>query len=385
MLIKGHVEVHADEYLSCEELTFDDTGELYVFLDSSNEDRGVRGVRDRAPGTVVLNLDHHEDNSRYGTLACVDPSCASTTELLYRLFRAEGWTVTTAIAESLYTGLVTDTGAFMFSNTTPRAHRMAADLLELGVDPSRIEARIYHNRSLEAMALWARALSRIEVWGRDGEFSLAWLSHGDFAGTGSQAADTEGLVNQLLTIRGIRFAMLLSELEPGRVKISFRSEEGTVPAAAVARSLGGGGDRRLGRELLILVGRLRLHLRLRGRLARSQQVRGLLPQGAQRGRVVGDLGLESAGGAPVARGRGLLGEFHLGPLDVVVGDGLQQVVDHIDARLALVLRLHDVPARRVDVGVHEHLVLGARVVLPPGDGLQVRGRELPAPHGVGLP
>lgn len=235
---------HADEYLSCEELAFDDTGELYVFLDSSNEDRGVRGVRDRAPGTVVLNLDHHEDNSRYGTLACVDPSCASTTELLYRLFRAEGWTVTTAIAESLYTGLVTDTGTFMFSNTTPRAHRLAADLLELGVDPSRIEARIYHNRSLNAMALWARALSRIEVWGRDGEFSLAWLSHGDFSETGSQATDTEGLVNQLLTIRGVRFAVILSELEPGRVKISFRSEEGTVPAAVVARSLGGGGHPR---------------------------------------------------------------------------------------------------------------------------------------------
>ena len=235
---------HTDEYLSCEELAFDDTRELYVFLDSSNEDRGVRGVKGRAPGTTVLNLDHHEDNSRYGTLNCVDPSCSSTTELLYRLFRSEGWTVTTAIAESLYTGLVTDTGAFMFSNTTPRAHRLAADLLELGVDPSRIEARVYHNRSLNAMALWARALSRIEVWGRDGEFSLSWLSHGDFSETGSQATDTEGLVNQLLTIRGVRFAMILSELEPGRVKISFRSEEGTVPAAAVARSLGGGGHPR---------------------------------------------------------------------------------------------------------------------------------------------
>ena len=89
--------------------------------------------------------------------------------------------MTATIAESLYTGLVTDTGAFMFSNTTPRAHRMAADLLELGVDPSRIEAHIYHNRSLKAMALWAQALSRIEVWGKDGEFSLSWLSHGDLS------------------------------------------------------------------------------------------------------------------------------------------------------------------------------------------------------------
>lgn len=231
---------HTDEYLYCEELAFGDPEELYVFLDSSNEERGVRGLRTRAPGTVVLNLDHHEDNSRYGTLNCVDPSCASTTELLYRLFKAGGWPLTAAIAESLYTGLVTDTGAFMFANTTPRAHRLAAELLELGVEPSRVGTRIYQSRSPNAMALWARALSRIEIR-ESGTFALAWLAHGDFVEARASAADTEGLVNQLMTLRGVRFAVLLSEIEPERIKASFRSEEGTVPAAVVARSLGGGG------------------------------------------------------------------------------------------------------------------------------------------------
>lgn len=234
---------HADEYIACEELPFDDPEELYVFLDSSNEDRGVRGLESRKPDTVVLNLDHHEDNSRYGTLNCVDPTCPSTTELLYRIFKAGGWTLTTAVAESLYTGLVADTGGFMFSNTTPRAHRLAAELLELGVEPSRIANRIYKSRSPASMALWARALSRIEVWG-GGEFSLTWLELGDFSDTGALSADTEGLVNHLMTIRGVRFAMLLSEVAPGRFKASFRSEEGTVSAAAVARTLGGGGHPR---------------------------------------------------------------------------------------------------------------------------------------------
>mgnify|MGYP000970029009 CR=1 FL=1 len=234
---------HTEAFLSCEELVFDDPEELYVFLDSSNEERGVRGLRTRSPDTVVLNLDHHEDNSRYGTLNCVDPSCSSTTELLYRLFKAGGWTLTPAIAESLYTGIVTDTGAFMYSNTTPRAHRMAADLLELGVEPSRIGNRIYQSRSPNAMGLWGRALSRVEVWG-GGRFALTWLKSGDFVETGALSADTEGLVNHLMTIQGVRFAMLLSELEPGRIKASFRSGEGAVPAATVARSLGGGGHPR---------------------------------------------------------------------------------------------------------------------------------------------
>ena len=232
---------HTDAFLPCEELAFDDPEELYVFLDSSNEERGVRGLRTRSPDTVVLNLDHHEDNSRYGTLNCVDPSCSSTTELLYHLFKAGGWTLTPAIAESLYTGIVTDTGAFMFSNTTPRTHRMAADLLERGVEPARVGTRIYQQRSRNALALWARAFSRIEIRGVEGAFAMAWLAHGDFAGTGAQGADTEGLVGQLLTIRGVRFAVLLSEIEPARIKASFRSEAGMVPAAVVARSLGGGG------------------------------------------------------------------------------------------------------------------------------------------------
>ena len=234
---------HTEEYRFCEELAFDDPDELYVFLDSSNEERGVRGLRNRAPEAVVLNLDHHEDNSRYGSLNCVDPSCSSTAELLYRLFRAGGWTLTRAIAECLYTGLVTDTGAFMFSNTTPQTHRLAAELLELGVEPSRVGAHLYKNRSQNALLLWSRALARVEVWG-GGAFALTWLARGDFVAACALSVDTEGLVGQLMAIRGVSFAMLLSELEPGRVKVSFRSDEGAVPAALVARSLGGGGHPR---------------------------------------------------------------------------------------------------------------------------------------------
>lgn len=235
---------HTEEYLFFEEFAFDDPEELYVFLDSSNEDRGVRGLRSRSRETVVLNLDHHEDNTRYGTLNCVDPSCSSTTELLYRLMRAGDWALTPKIAECLYTGLVTDTGSFMFSNTTPRTHRLAAELLSLGVDPSRVGSRIYQSRSLASMALWARALSRIEVWGGDGEFAVTWLKQDDFSLAEAVPADTEGLVHQLMTVRGVRFAMLLSQFVPGQVKISFRSEEEMVEAATVARGLGGGGHPR---------------------------------------------------------------------------------------------------------------------------------------------
>lgn len=234
---------HTDEYLAQKEYCFDSDADLYVFLDSANEDRGVKGLQNRSPSTVVLNIDHHGDNSLFGTLNCVDAKASSTSELLWHIMKTAGWTITPRIAECLYTGIVADTGGFTFGNTTATTHEVAADLLRRGVDPSRISSAMHQNRSVEGMRLWGLALTRIFCWGDHSQFALSWLAREDFNRTRALVSDTEMLVNQMLLIRGVRFVMLLMEDED-EIKVSFRSKEGIVTAASVAHRLGGGGHPR---------------------------------------------------------------------------------------------------------------------------------------------
>lgn len=233
---------HAEDYVAQKDYLFDG-GELYIFLDSANEDRGVKGLEHKSSGAVVLNIDHHEDNTHFGTVNCVDPGASSAAELMWRIMTSGGWTLTPRVAESLYTGIVADTGGFMYSNTTPITHHVAAELLGCGVDPARIDTWMRQTRSLEGMHLWGIALGRIARWGEDSQLAMSWLMLDDFKLTKALAGDTEFLVNQLLLIRGVRFAVLFVEGEE-HVKVSFRSKEGAVPAASVARVLGGGGHPR---------------------------------------------------------------------------------------------------------------------------------------------
>jgi phosphoesterase RecJ-like protein len=244
---------HVKEYVAQKEHRFDSADDLYVFLDSANEDRSVKGLRDKAPGTSVLNIDHHEDNTRYGTLNCVDPLSSSTSELVWRIMTEAGWTITAGIAECLYTGISADTGGFVFNNTTEATHRAAADLLARGASPVKIDAAMRQTRSLAGMHLWGTALSRMICWGHNLQFAMTWLAREDFERTGAIPPDTEMLVNHLLLVRGVRFAVLLVEEEGGsEVKTSFRSKEGTVAASTVARSLGGGGHPRASAAFLTM-------------------------------------------------------------------------------------------------------------------------------------
>jgi phosphoesterase RecJ-like protein len=244
---------HTDQYVARKEHSFDDADDLYVFLDSANENRGVKGLHKKIPDAFVLNIDHHEDNTRYGTLNCVDPSASSTSELIWHLMTEAGWPITAGIAECLYTGISADTGGFVFNNTTELTYRVAADLVARGASPVKIDTAIRQSRSLAGMHLWGTALSRITRWGQDLQFAMTWLSREDFDRTGAIASDTEMLVSQPLLIRGVRFAVLLIEEEGGgEVKVSFRSKEGTVAASTVARSLGGGGHPRASAAILAL-------------------------------------------------------------------------------------------------------------------------------------
>ena len=239
---------HRDSYRAFEgAFPFDDPKELYVFLDCSNEARGIEGLDEGAvsvKGLKILNIDHHEDNSRFGSVNCVDPSSSSTAELVFRILKAGGWRLSQALAESVYTGIWTDTGGFAFSCTSARTHRVAAELLDLGVDPGRLDDLINQIYTPGGIALRARALSRVRVFGPENLFAISWLSLEDFAETHALPEDTEGLSGVPMQIRGVRLAVFLTERKGGKIKASFRSREGVFPAAEIARKLGGGGHPR---------------------------------------------------------------------------------------------------------------------------------------------
>jgi phosphoesterase RecJ-like protein len=211
---------------------------LVVCLDTSNVERSVPGVVSEGKKISVLNIDHHVDNSRYGTMNLVDSSAAATAELVWALITEMGITMGSEEVLALYTGIVTDTGRFAFKATTAGTHRIVASLLEMGLDPQEADGKIFHNRTLKAFHLWGRAFSRVEGFA-GGRAVLSWLCGRDFLETGATPEETEGLVNELLTLHQVGFAALITESE-SQVRVSLRSN-GNVSAGQMARSFGGGG------------------------------------------------------------------------------------------------------------------------------------------------
>jgi phosphoesterase RecJ-like protein len=216
-----------------------------VFLDCGNIDRNSASVlRD---GAHLVNIDHHHDNTRFGTLNYVDPSASCTAEIVWDLTRDLGVRLTPDVAQALYVGLITDTGRFMYENTGARAHIMAADLIEDGVDVPGVYRSLYEEVPLEKLALYALALGQVQRFD-DGELTLAVLSAEDFARAEAEDTYSEGIIDQLRSVQGTKVAVLVRELtsgeRKGQRKVSLRATDDDVEVSAIARAQGGGGHRR---------------------------------------------------------------------------------------------------------------------------------------------
>jgi phosphoesterase RecJ-like protein len=213
-----------------------------VFLDCGNFDRNAIEVGD-AP---ILNLDHHHDNTHFGTINHVVAEASCTAEIVWDLLRALDVPLTAKIAEALYVGVVTDTGRFMYENTGPLAHVMAADLIEAGVDVHEIYRRLYEGVPEPKLALLTRALSRVQRFD-GGRLMFARLTREDFAETGAEESYTEGIIDHLRAVEGTKVAALARELtgddRSGASKVSLRSTDGAVDVSLIARAQGGGGHR----------------------------------------------------------------------------------------------------------------------------------------------
>ncbi|HBN09694.1 MAG TPA: hypothetical protein DD435_13925 [Cyanobacteria bacterium UBA8530] len=183
----------------------------------------------------VLNIDHHISNRGFGDLNWVEPVAAAG-ELVARLFEESGFDLSLA-AEALYVAISTDSGSFRYSSTTPDTHRIAARLLEAGVEPGRINSLIYDSMPLSTLCLHTRVLSGVK---RIGTAAYAAVTRAMLGECEAQESETEGIVEKIRAIQGVEVAFLLRETSKGQVKASLRSK-GAVDVNRLAARFGGGG------------------------------------------------------------------------------------------------------------------------------------------------
>jgi bifunctional oligoribonuclease and PAP phosphatase NrnA len=216
-----------------------------IFLDCGNIDRNPWEVV-KGEGMHILNLDHHHDNTRFGTLNHVVEEASCTAEIVWDLMRGLSIEPTQEIADALYVGLVTDTGKFMYENTGTRAHVMAAELIEAGVDVHGIYRRLYEGMPYSKLELLGRALANVRRYD-DGVLTFTHLTRDDFRLAGAEDSYSEGVIDHLRSVEGTKVAALARELvdeaATGRKKVSRRATDGDVDVSVIARAGGGGGHR----------------------------------------------------------------------------------------------------------------------------------------------
>jgi bifunctional oligoribonuclease and PAP phosphatase NrnA len=224
----------------------DDVGErVLLAVDCANERRIGPDNEPVERPKLVLNVDHHHDNSRFGDVNLVVDEASSTSEIVRDILGELGVGLTPEIAEALYVGLVTDTGRFQYTNTTPKALRLAAELVETGADVHGIFRHVYETVQFAKLKLLARALERAELF-EGGGLVVSYLLKDDFAAVGAEEPYSEGIIDSLRAVEGSEMVALIREPPrnegPAR-RVSLRSSRDEVDVSAIAREVGGGGHR----------------------------------------------------------------------------------------------------------------------------------------------
>jgi phosphoesterase RecJ-like protein len=223
-----------------------DAGErVLVALDCASAKRTGIAPDELGRFPIVVNVDHHHDNTRFGALNLIVPDASSSAEILRDVLGELDVRLTPAIAEALYIALVTDTGRFQYTNTTAKAFRLAAELVEAGVDVHRVFRGIYESVEFAKLKLLARALDRAQIY-EEGRLVVSHLLRADFAALGVGDEYAEGTIDYLRAVDGTEMAALIREPpEPPDAlrRISLRSSSAELDVSAIARQAGGGGHR----------------------------------------------------------------------------------------------------------------------------------------------
>lgn len=212
---------------------------VFVALDAANKNRlgDMAPVLDQCPNSI--NIDHHPDNTEFAAQNWIDSSTSSASEQVFDLWKSMSVPLTKAAATCIYVGMLTDTGRWQYSNTTPKALRVAAELVDLGVSPVDVFNKVYENYSFEWFKLLAVGMKKA-VFDKNTGLVYTYIELKDLAETGAKMEETESLVDLLRSVGSVNVAMVTKETKPGEIKASLRSRK-PVDVGKLARDFGGGG------------------------------------------------------------------------------------------------------------------------------------------------
>jgi phosphoesterase RecJ-like protein len=219
----------------------DEEFDCVIAVDAASCERLGRRVGECiARRKVLINIDHHASNTRYGDLDWVSVHHPSTGELIYRLLRAARWPITPPIADCLFTAVSTDTGSFQYPSTLPSTYHVAGELVARGANLAKICDEVYQSFPLPRARLLKRVYSRFRLTAKN-RIAYFWLKKADFARTGAESADSEGLIDHIRAIEPVVVACVFEEAEPELTRISLRSKSEKVNVNDIAAQFGGGG------------------------------------------------------------------------------------------------------------------------------------------------
>ncbi len=212
-----------------------------VLVDQSDPGRSGLPAQDVA-GKTVINIDHHLSNSGFGHAYYVNRRASASCEMVYHILRDMGIALTTELATLLYTGILTDTGAFRYDNTTSACLRVASALVRAGARPAELARRIYETRTLPNLRLVGQALAGLEL-SDCGRVCWTVLTQQMLSSAGAQDDEGEGIVSYTRMVKGVEVGLIFKETRDGKTKVGLRSKE-CVDVAAIASRHGGGGHAR---------------------------------------------------------------------------------------------------------------------------------------------
>ena len=189
---------------------------------------------------LLINIDHHSSNSRYGDLNWVDPKSASSGELVFQLLKQANWPITPPIADCLFTAISTDTGSFQYATTRPSTYMIAAELVKRGANLSRICEEVYQSYPLSRVKLQRHMYNSFKII-ENNQIAYFWIRQTDYKKTGASPDESEGLIDHIRNIQGVKIACLFEEIEPELTRVSLRSKVPELDVSSVAVAFGGGG------------------------------------------------------------------------------------------------------------------------------------------------
>jgi phosphoesterase RecJ-like protein len=217
--------------------------DVVISIDASTWPRVGTAAEKIAGRKHFINIDHHVSNEKFADINWIVPEAPASGQIAYDLIRRGGFQLTPAIAQALFAAISTDTGSFMFANTTAACLRVAAELVETGINVGEISRHVYESYPYARFRMLQLALADLKLTDHR-RTAYFWVTKAMFADTGAKREDTEGLIDYARAIEGVIVAILFEELEePGKIRISLRSKHPQLDVNSIARHFGGGGHK----------------------------------------------------------------------------------------------------------------------------------------------